>query len=123
MRKILILVLGILLTASMAYAQPAGNNMGMRNNVKHADFTADGTIVKATPGIFYGISGFATTIATKVLVANDGDNSDTTDIIWIGGTGVDENGFGASYPNGILCSDGISVEVDVGGGVFVVYYE
>src|SRR3990167_7603583 len=61
-------------------AAPQGHNMGMRSNVNHADFTADNTVIKATPGVFYGISGVAKTVGTYLFIS-DGNATDTTDLV------------------------------------------
>lgn len=112
MKKLLLVLLSLFL-CSTAYAEV--------QKLRSVQLSATGA-VKATPGVFYGISGRVTAAAGRVHVS-DGASGDTDDVIFTQGVAVDEDRIYFFAPNGIDCSEtGIWLEID-GGAVVTIYFQ
>ena len=94
MKKVLAVVLFLLM---------CGTAQAEVQKLKSVRRTSSGA-VKATPGVFYGISGRVTTAAAVTWVS-DGATGDTDDIVFSQGAAVDEDRIFFFAPNGIDCSE------------------
>lgn len=117
MKKLIVIGIMVLLMAGTVYAQ--GLNLSTASFVD----VSDSGVIKASPGVLYGISGIVTG-ATSQLNIFDGAQGDTDEIIWTGGAAVDKDGFSAENVHGIEANDtGIWYNMESGSASFTVQYK